>query len=378
MRLFSDASERITDPFLRRAYLLAEKGRGTASPNPLVGCVLVRDGEVVGQAWHHRAGEAHAEVLALQQAGDRAQRATAYVTLEPCNHVGATGPCTEALRDSGVSTVVVGMRDPNPMVSGGGCDVLASWGIDVALAEDPAPFEEQNEAWLKYVTMGKPWVQAKVALSLDGHASLKQGERSRLSGDEARALTMRLRASADAVLIGAGTLGVDDPSLTVRDESDLPAAHQPLRAVLSRETVPPAGARIFTDGLGPAVFVTAEETQCGEVAARGVRIERYDSREGIDGALRALGGLGVTRVLVEAGPRLLESLWRAHQIDELVVYHTGGMAGASAPPLFESASHGVGGEVLRRMQAVEAGLAGSDAVTVWQACPGWVCEVERE
>ncbi len=142
MRLFSDAASAVADPFLRRAFELAENGRGTASPNPLVGCVVVRDGAIVGQGWHARAGEPHAEVNALAQAGERARGATAYVTLEPCDHTGRTGPCTLALRKAGVAEVVAGMPDPNPEVDGGGAEALRASGIEVRFAADPSPFEE--------------------------------------------------------------------------------------------------------------------------------------------------------------------------------------------------------------------------------------------
>lgn len=381
MRLFSDAAAGVDDPFLRRAFVLAENGRGATAPNPMVGCVLVRDGEIVGEGWHAKAGEAHAEVDALAQAGERARGATAYVTLEPCNHVGRTGACSSALADAGVSAVVVGMPDPNPHVEGGGAEALRAAGIAVRFADDPSPFEEQNEAWLKSVTAGLPWVTAKVALSLDGHASLREGERAVLSGPGCTALTMRLRTAVDAVLVGAGTLAVDDPALTVRDEADTPAESQPLRVVLSRETLPPADARIFTDGLGPALALVSSEAPdpgCEALARTGVRVARYDARGGLGAAFGVLARLDVMHLLIEAGPRLLEALWRAHMLDDLVLYHTGGMAGATAPPLFAAATHGSGGRVMSRMQAVEAGVAGLDAATVWRACPGWVCDLERE
>jgi diaminohydroxyphosphoribosylaminopyrimidine deaminase / 5-amino-6-(5-phosphoribosylamino)uracil reductase len=381
MRLFSDAASAIADPWLRRAYVLAENGRGTTSPNPLVGCVVVRDGLVVGEGWHERAGGPHAEVNAIAQASEHARGGTAYVTLEPCNHHGRTAPCAPALVAAGVAAVVIGMRDPNPAVEGGGAEALRAAGIDVRFAEDATPFKEQNEGWIKHATTGVPWVRAKVALSLDGHSSLKAGERAALSGPESRAITMRLRASADAVLVGAGTAAVDDPSLAVCDEAAVPAERQPLRVVLARTTVPPADARLFADGLAPSLVLISsavEEDALRELRDADVRIERYDARGGLEAALAALGRLGVVNVLAEPGPRLLEALWRAHLIDELVLYHTGGMAGAAAPPLFAAATHGFGGDVVPRMQAIEAGVAGMDAVTVWRACPGRVCDMERE
>lgn len=362
MRLFSDASSAIADPWLRRAYRLAENGRGTTSPNPLVGCVIVRGGEVVGEGWHERAGGPHAEVVALAQAGERARGADVYVTLEPCNHTGRTGPCTVALLDAGVASVHIGMRDPNPAVEGGGGPGLARSGADVSYATDPAPFEEQNEAWVKYVATGLPWVQVKTALTLDGHASLTPGVRSQLTGPGAAALTMRLRTAADAVVVGSVTLAVDDPALTVRDVDGLAAKRQPLRVVLCREHLPSPGARLFTDGLGPALVLAADDAPVSAkdaLRAAGIAVETYAAVGGVEAALAALGERGVTRVLVEAGPGLFEALLAARAVDEFVLYHAGVCAGEAAPPL----AHRPRSD---RMRPCEAGIADGDAVTVWR------------
>jgi diaminohydroxyphosphoribosylaminopyrimidine deaminase / 5-amino-6-(5-phosphoribosylamino)uracil reductase len=376
LRLFGDPASSVGDPSLRRAFLLAENGRGTTSPNPLVGCVLTRDGETVGEGWHERAGGPHAEVVALQQAGERARGATAYVTLEPCNHTGRTPACVPSLLASGISRCVIGMRDPNPGVAGGGAAALAAAGVKVTFAEDPSPFEVQNEAWLKHVTTGVPWLQAKVALSLDGHASLQADRPARLSGTECERLTMRLRSAADAVMVGAGTLASDDPALTVRDESGVAVARQPLRVVVSRTSVPRPEARMFADGLGPALVLISGRADAEAVQAlveRGVGVERYDADGGLPAALRVLGRMDVTRVLVEAGPRLLEAMWNERALDELVLYHAGGMAGAAAPPLFEASEAASPELMTARLRAVEAGVVGGDAVTVWEPCPGWLC-----
>jgi diaminohydroxyphosphoribosylaminopyrimidine deaminase/5-amino-6-(5-phosphoribosylamino)uracil reductase len=401
LRLFSDAASSVADPFLRRAFSLAENGRGTTSPNPLVGCVIVRDGEVVGEGWHARAGEPHAEVNALAAAGERARGATAYVTLEPCNHTGRTGPCTRALIGAGVAGVVIGIPDPNPGVEGGGAETLRSRGVQVRFADDPAPFLEQNEAWLKCVRTGIPWVQAKVALTIDGRAALEGGSRSAITGAGGAEVTRRLRAAADAVVVGAATAEIDDPALTVRDPDGSLALRQPLRVVLARGESPSSRLQLFSPAgaAPPAVVVMPEDPVAAphsgdgaagdtaggigvtppptppvtppsgrRVAAASPGVLRYPGNEGLTGALRALAGAtGCTRVLVEPGPRLFAALWSADAIDELVVVTAGGIGGREAVPLFaEEWMHRDKTRLDARMRAVEAGVAGEDAVTVWR------------
>ncbi|TLM80318.1 MAG: bifunctional diaminohydroxyphosphoribosylaminopyrimidine deaminase/5-amino-6-(5-phosphoribosylamino)uracil reductase RibD [Actinobacteria bacterium] len=368
MRMFSDASCDVVDPWLRRAYTLAERGRGATSPNPVVGCVLVRDEGAVGEGWHARCGGPHAEVAALAAAGERARGATAYVTLEPCNHTGATPPCTEALIAAGVATVVVGMPDPNPDVTGGGAARLREAGIEVRFASDPKPFERQNEAWIRHVTCGMPWVRVKTALTLDGHASLAPGVRARLTGPEAQRLTMRLRAAADAVLVSAATVDADDPLLTVRDADGASAARQPLRVALSR-TIPPApGARMFAQEGASLVLMgdTAHADALAPLRDAGIHVETYVADGGITAALGVLGARGVTSVLVEAGPGLLTALVGEGLADEVVIYHAGGFAGDVAPAVFLGPASVRCGEFASAFVAVEAGVVGRDAVTVWR------------
>ncbi len=202
MRLFTDVASTISDPFMRRAFVLAENGRGATSPNPMVGCVLAHDDEIVGEGWHARAGEPHAEMMALGMAGPRAAGATAYVTLEPCNHQGRTPPCSEALITRGVAGVVIGMPDPNPVAVGGSARMREA-GIEVEFEPDTTPFEIQNEAWLHWVRTGLPFVQVKTALSLDGHANVQPGTPCAITGEGGRAITMQLRSAADAIVVGA-------------------------------------------------------------------------------------------------------------------------------------------------------------------------------
>lgn len=369
-RLFSDACDSVTDPWLRRACELAEKGRGTTSPNPLVGCVLVRDGKVVGEGFHERAGGPHAEVAALEAAGDAARGATAYVTLEPCNHHGRTPACVPALVRAGVARVVVGMSDPNPNVTGGGAAALRSSGVAVECCADAEALREQNVEWLHSIGTGRPFVRVKTAITLDGHASLAQGVRGAITGEGALALTMRLRAQADAVMTGAATVALDDPALTVRTADGVPAVRQPRRVVLARTSQPPAGARMFADGLGRPVLLVPEEADVDPALEPLADVVTYWIADGLPGAIRALGGEGVVSLLVEAGPRLLTALWEHDLVDELVLYHAGGMAGDGAPALFVGESQEDRTSLVRRMRAVEAGLAGSDAVTVWRRAGG--------
>jgi diaminohydroxyphosphoribosylaminopyrimidine deaminase/5-amino-6-(5-phosphoribosylamino)uracil reductase len=366
MRLFTDTSSSDVDPWLRRALELAERGRGTTSPNPVVGCVIVREGKVVGEGFHERAGGPHAEAAALSAAGRDAQGATAYVTLEPCNHDGRTPPCAPALVHAGVAEVVIGMRDPDLSVSGGGAAALLGAGVAVRFADDATPFQEQNVEWTTALANGRPFVRVKTAVTLDGRPALAHGVRASLSGEGARALTMRLRAASDAVMVGAATMTIDDPALTVRDADGEPATRQSLRVVLCRTGQPPVSARMFNDRLGKPVLLLPEEATPDLDLLQVAEIERFPIAEGIRGAIRVLGDRGIVSLLVEAGPRMLTALWEEDLIDELVLYHAGGMAGDEAPALYVGESQEDRASLARGMRAVEAGVAGNDAVTVWR------------
>ncbi len=372
MSLFLDDASAIADPFLRRAFTLAEQGRGTVSPNPLVGCVVVADGVVVGEGYHQVAGGPHAEIVALKAALDHARHSTVYVTLEPCNHYGRTPPCTNALLKAGVSKVVVGLRDPNPEVTGSGAEALRAAGVEVEFVSDDTPFRRQNEAWLGRVSTGLPFVRVKVALTLDARPGLFASRRARITGSGGGAVTMQLRDRATAVLVGASTLQIDDPALTVRDSENRAALRQPVRGVLSRTSVPSSTARLFRDGIGKTLLVTsdaADSTALATLAAQGVDVHTYRYADGIRGALVALANAGIDDVLVEAGPALLTALWNARAIDELVLVHAGGMGGNAAPPLFLGGGEIAAGELVPTFRAVEAAVRGDDAVTVWRPKP---------
>lgn len=368
MRLFSDASFDVVDPWLRRAFTLAERGRGATSPNPVVGCVVVRGDDVVGEGWHAQIGGAHAEAAALEAAGELARGADVYVTLEPCNHHGAMPPCAEALIAAGVRRVTIGMRDPNPDVAGGGAEALATAGVEVAFAEDPGPFERQNEAWVRHITTGMPWVRVKTALTLDGHASVVPGARAQLTGPECEALTMRLRSAADAIVVSAATVEADDPRLTVRDAAGLPAQRQPLRVALSRTIASsPTAAMFVQPGHSLALLADSASEACsGPLHDAAIHVETYPAAGGTAAALGVLGRRGVTSVLVEAGAGLLTALVAEGLADEVVLYHAGGFAGPEAPCVFLGQSGTEGGRLKRPLKAVEASVLGGDAVTVWR------------
>lgn len=373
MRFFADPAEIVDDPWLAEAYRLAERGRGATSPNPIVGCVVVQGERIVGSGFHARAGGPHAEVVALESAGAAARGAHVAVTLEPCNHEGRTGPCAEALLAAGIASVAIGMRDPNPSVVGGGADRLRAGGVRVEMAADPEPFQEQNAEWLKWLESGSPFVRAKIALTLDGKPALAVGERASITGRGGSRITMRLRSASDAVVVGANTLAVDDPALTVRDEHGKRAERQPLRVVLSRLTVPDPAASLFHDGAGRVVVLASDAVSledAGRLHAAGGEVLHYPSATGLAGALETLGAEGVLCALVEPGPGLFAALWDSDLIDELVVLSAGGLGGAESPGLYPWTIQHVGDELERRMHPAEAGVVGESVVSVWKRTSG--------
>jgi diaminohydroxyphosphoribosylaminopyrimidine deaminase/5-amino-6-(5-phosphoribosylamino)uracil reductase len=319
---------------MRHALALAARGLETTMPNPRVGCVLVRDGQVVGAGWHERAGAAHAEAAALAVAGARARGATAYVTLEPCDHHGRTPPCSEALIRAGVAQVVMAMPDPNPGAAGGAGRLRAA-GIVVrsGLLEDEA--RELNLGYVSRLIRGRPWMRLKLAATLDGRTALPDGRSRWITGQAARADAHRWRARSCAVLTGIGTVRDDDPQLTVRA---VPAGRQPLRVVLdSRLEIAPA-ARVL-DGGGTLVFAAvADAARIGALEARGAEVVVLPDRAGqVDLAAMAveLGRRGLNEVLVESGSRLNGALLRAGLVDELLVYVAPRLIGERGRGMFD-------------------------------------------
>ncbi len=322
---------------MARALHLAERGLYTTDPNPRVGCVIVRDGEVVGEGWHERAGSPHAEVHALQAAGERALGATAYVTLEPCSHHGRTPPCADALIEAGIGRVIAAMEDPNPQVAGEGLRRLAAAGIEVATGLMAAQAERLNPGFVRRMRTGRPYVRCKLAMSLDGRTAMASGESKWITGEPARMDVHRLRARSSAVVTGIGTVLADDPSLNARlpDEATV---HQPLRVVLDPRLSMPESARMLRLQ-GETLVVTAcqEEDARERLEAAGASVVVLpNGPDGIDlhGLMDLLGGRGVNEVLVETGATLSGAVLRAGLIDELVVYMAPHLMGNGARGLF--------------------------------------------
>ena len=306
--------------FMRRALALAGRGLFTTTPNPRVGCVVVRDGTIVGEGFHERAGEAHAEVSALRAAGDRAAGATVYVNLEPCNHHGRTPPCVDALLAAEVERVVVAMGDPNPKVSGRGFAALRAAGIavDAGLLEDEA--RELNVGFTSRMTRGRPWVRLKVAASLDAKTALASGESRWITGAEARRDGHRWRARACAILTGIGTVRDDDPQLTVRE---VETPRQPLRVLVDSRLEVPLTARILEGGnvlVAAAVDDRARIERLRERGAEVVVLPNASGKVELAELVRELGRRALNEVHVEAGFRLNGSLVAAGVVDELLVY----------------------------------------------------------
>ncbi|MGO8997280.1 MAG: bifunctional diaminohydroxyphosphoribosylaminopyrimidine deaminase/5-amino-6-(5-phosphoribosylamino)uracil reductase RibD [Polyangiaceae bacterium] len=299
-----------------------EQGRGgRPSPNPHVGAVVVKNGNVLGKAHHERAGEDHAEVLALRLAGNKAKGASLYVTLEPCNHVGRTPPCTDAVIASKVARVVIGCRDPNPHVAGGGIEKLRAAGIEVVVGVREADAKALIAPWTKFVTRGLPYLSLKLALSLDGRIATRSGASKWVTGPEARARVHALRGAHDAVAIGIGTALTDDPRLTVRDA---PGA-SPLRVVFDTKLrLPPHARLVETAPDVPTLVLCSVDAPASNEEAlvtRGVEVLRApSSAEGrIDpqAALRLLGGRGIVTLMVEGGAELAGSMVAGRLCDEL-------------------------------------------------------------
>jgi diaminohydroxyphosphoribosylaminopyrimidine deaminase / 5-amino-6-(5-phosphoribosylamino)uracil reductase len=322
---------------MARALELAERGWGAASPNPMVGAVLVRDGKVVGEGWYRGpgAGHPHAEVNALSMAGDAARGATLYCTLEPCDHVGHTPPCSRALIAAGIARAVVAAGDPNPIVDGRGVARLRDAGIEVARGPLTDEARRLNEAFEHAVTTGRPLVTLKMAATLDGKVAARDGSSRWITGEAARADVHRLRAGADAIVIGAGTALADDPSLTVRHGAyaGLPVP----RVIVDAAGSVPATGRAFDDS-APTIVATTERSNSerrGEWLRAGAEVLVLDESDGgvaLEELLSTLGKRDVQGVLVEGGPTLAWSAVAGGLVHKLVLYLAPVLAGGSAAP----------------------------------------------
>jgi diaminohydroxyphosphoribosylaminopyrimidine deaminase / 5-amino-6-(5-phosphoribosylamino)uracil reductase len=306
--------------FMRRALRLAERGRGRVSPNPLVGAVIVRDGEIVGEGAHLKLGGPHAEIHALRQAGDRARGATLYVTLEPCSFYGRTPPCVEALIQAGVSRVECALPDPDPRVSGNGFQQLRQAGIQVSVGLLQAAAEKQNAGYLKHRSLHLPLVTLKLAQTLDGNIATATGDSRWITGEAARRHVHRQRSRVDAVMVGAGTVIADDPLLTVRHVR----GRDPRPMVVDGLLRAPADARVF--GRPGAVLVTAAEGAAprqGEYTARGVDVWTFPGVNGqvdLRQALLRAAAEGITHIMLEGGSRLAAAALTARVVDQVQIY----------------------------------------------------------
>lgn len=333
--------------WMSRAIQLARRGVYSTSPNPRVGCVLVRDGLLLAEGWHRRAGEGHAEVNALAAAaetGETAEGATAYVTLEPCSHHGKTPPCAEALVDAGVSRVVVAMQDPNPLVAGRGLDRLRQAGVEVLCGIQEADARALNPGFIRRMEGGRPWLTVKSAMSLDGRTAMACGESQWITGPEARADVQRLRARSCAIISGVETVLQDDAALTVRPQSfaedDQDYWRQPLRVVLDSQLRTPATAKLLQAG-GEVIFATASRDSDKRRAlenAGPVAVAFLDlpiTEQGLDAValIDALAARGCNELLVEAGPRLVGSMLTSNLVDDWLVYMAPCLLGSDARPL---------------------------------------------
>ena len=320
---------------LARALQLAEQGIYTTDPNPRVGCVLVRDGAVVGEGAHLYAGEPHAEVHAVRSAGARARGATAYVTLEPCCHTGRTPPCTDALIDAGVARVVAAMQDPNPKVSGGGARRLEERGIRVELGLLAAQAERLNPGFVARMRRGRPYVRSKIAASLDGRTALANGASQWITGEAARTDVQRYRARSSAVLTGIGTVLADDPLLNVRA---FPLARQPTRIVIDSRLRIPAHAKLLAlPGKTWIACAAPAGERAAAFAAAGAEILKLpNGRHEVDLStlMQELARREINEILVEAGARLNGALLQQGLIDELVIYFAPHLLGADARGMF--------------------------------------------
>jgi len=315
--------------FMRRALVLARKGIGRTSPNPAVGAVIVKRGKVIGEGWHRKAGSPHAEIEALRSARTDVTGSTMYVTLEPCSHHGRTPPCADALVGSGIRRVVVGMTDPNPLVSGSGVKKLARAGIEITAGVLEDECRALNGAYIKHITTGRPLVTIKLASTLDGRIATSSGESKWITGPAARRFVHRMRAATDAVMVGRATVMKDDPSLTVRDARGC----SPMRVVVDSSFKSPLAAAVFDGSVETVLFTTraASKSKVAKARQAGVDVVLLPKGAGgvdLERALKELGKRGAVSLLVEGGSALAASFIKARLADRLTLFMAPMLIGA--------------------------------------------------
>ena len=305
--------------YMERALALAERARGRTSPNPMVGCIIVRDGKVIGEGWHERAGEPHAEINAVRACpGGDIAGATVYVTLEPCAHQGRTGSCAEFLAGLHPARVVAAMVDPNPLVAGTGLAKLEAVGIAVACGLMEAEARRQNEVFIKYITTGLPFVVAKCAMTLDGKIATRTGHSRWVSGPEARQKTHDLRDSLDAIMVGSRTLMLDDPSLTTRLEGK--AGKDPIRVVLDSGEYLDGDRKVFHQGSSAPTWIATTSTTAYPFADDILRLPEGPGGVDMLRLMQVLGERGVTSLLIEGGGTTLASAFEAGMVDKVCFF----------------------------------------------------------
>lgn len=310
---------------MARALSLARRALGSVSPNPAVGAVVVKGGATIGEGFTQPPGSAHAEIVALREAGEAARGATMCVTLEPCCHYGRTPPCTMAIIEAGISEVHVATLDPNPRVAGRGVAELRAAGIATVVGEHEEEARELNEAYMKWITTGRPFVNAKFAMSLDGKIATRSGDSRWITGERSRAFVHRLRSQVDAVMVGAGTVLADDPQLTARYGGSRPMPRQPLRVVVDAQGRISPSARLFGEPGRTMVATTSrlDDTTADILRVVGAEVLPLPEREGLvdlEALLQALGQREVTSVLVEGGAAILGSLFDARLVDKVYAF----------------------------------------------------------
>ena len=311
--------------YMRLALNLASKGEGQTNPNPVVGAVVVKSGEVVAKAYHKKAGLPHAEIIALRKAGAMARGADLYVNLEPCCHHGRTPPCTEAIIAAGIKKVILGIRDPNKLVSGRGIRFLRKKGVEVVVGVLRRDCEKINESFIKYITTGRPWVILKSAFSLDGKIATRTGDSRWITGPQARAYAHRLRSKVDAVLVGAETVRLDDPQLTVRPKKK--GVQNPTRIVVAGENTISTSAKIFNNAHNERVIYAATATlslsQKKKIQGIGVEvviIKRKKDKVDLSLLMDKLGDMEMSSVMIEGGSEISGTAFKEKLVDKVIYF----------------------------------------------------------